>query len=295
MAALAAPDAGTVGLVFPQVSAYTYKSVADAPKYDVRIIVAGRGTDCSLGGVTVDTVVPADVPDASPMKLMPGATWTVALVGEVQAGDSGTGLKAVPLSDDFVLSPGDGGGLPVALRLVHAAPGLGHISLIYPPPDLGHSDLGWSLGDVSYGNANPLINGNGYLLEPPEAVTKSLVNLRLSTQKAGTPDLLPPATLSAAAGTVVTVVLVGTPPSTGGVLQLLECVDNAGTTNGLSACRVASVSTCGNGKLDPSEECDCGDGLPGHTSTDPQCFNQDGNPLSNGSMGGVCSLSCRLN
>jgi hypothetical protein len=180
------------------------------------------------------------------------------------------------------------------VRFIHAAPGL-------PPVNLVGSS--WGFKSVRFGQRNPWTDGGtddaGYLRVP--AGSSAMIDVRLSGQDAGANDLFPSPTVNAAAGSVLTLVLAGTTPM-GTAVQLLECVDNAGTTGAVSGCRTLSLSTCGNGITDPFEECDCGsNGIANCPSRNPGA----GAPVGNGVAGmshvdtvvgySPCSTTCRLN
>jgi hypothetical protein len=110
---------------------------------------------------------------------------------------------------------------------------------------------------------------------------------------------MPDPNVTTAPGEVVTMAVLGI-ASDGGSLQLLQCVDNAGTTTLYSRCTTISVSTCGNGALDPFEQCDCGNDLAG-TPQDPRCIGPvSGMPEHNCSMPNdmcprFCSALCTVN
>jgi hypothetical protein len=305
--AAASGDAGGGALGFPKVSAYSFVTPG---AYDLRIVVAAPGTDCSLGGLLVpDTTLGAG------RGLAPGSNTTLALVGMAQSpgADSGLQLQFVVLSDDPVGPPSsvplDGG--PVtgrfAVRFVHAAPALPPADLLGTPVDLTGTGLAgtkWSFKSVPFGHANPWKDGgtdpNSYQVVsavPPTAVVK----VQLSGQDAGAPDLFPAPTVTAAGGSVLTMVLAGTQSmpadtqSMGAPVQLLGCVDNGGTTTAFSTCRTLSVSTCGNGIRDAFEECDCGSN---GVSTDPQCAAttlSGAMQLNKDDVSYLCSTTCHLN
>jgi hypothetical protein len=300
-------DAGA--LDFPKVSAYSY---VPPGVYDVRIVVAAPGVDCSLGGLLVrDMVIGGDA------GLAAGTTTTLALVGMAHSpgDDSGVELQFLPLSDDPVgpaptmpLDGGPGSGR-FAVRFVHAAPGLPQANVVGMPVDpTGNGLTGskWSLKGVAFGHANKWVDGGwdkggtdrnlyqAFLAVPPaDSLTLGL------SGDASLPDAWPPpSTVPVGGGSVLTLVLAGTPwAGTGAAVQLMECADNAGTTTAYSACRTLSVSTCGNGVREPFEECDCG-AVPG-ISTDPLCAQPtaSGAPQQNSDdpmVGAVCSTTCHL-
>jgi hypothetical protein len=299
-----AADGGTAGLAFPQVSAYWLRPPV---AYAVRIVIGAPGIDCSVGGLLVaDTNVPATVMTA-------GSNTTVALIGQVGGGSGGDGglqLKLLPALPDDVVGPQPkvvADADPVdrfALRFVHAAPGVGPVNLGTEAPGGKVSTV---LSHVSIGQSNPVndagpaLDSNGYLVQSAWTATPVHVWPYSPVVEGGSPlpDLFPAASITAAGGSVLTLVLTGSPSV--GSIQLLECVDDAartnagaGTPNAYSLCKTTTVSTCGNGKLEAFEDCDCGSST--NTGTDdPQCASTSANATANGPLPQVCSTACRLN
>jgi uncharacterized protein DUF4397 len=229
-------EAGAAGLAFPQVSSY---SLVKPVQYDVRLVVAGSG-GCSAPLISDATTLPA--PAA-------GSSVTLAFVGEVNPtrGDGGDpGLQVHWFTDDSVAPAGAGGSASVALRFIHAAPGL--VAVDFGTGSGGSfqallsrvkfvQDPATAMAAVPDGGQR--FDSNGYWVRGP------LVSETLSThpssfgQDSGaTPETVAPS-VSAAAGSLLTIALVGS-PSTGTPIRLLECVDNAGTTTLYSTCSAIS-------------------------------------------------------
>ncbi len=240
-------DAGAEGLVYPQVSAYV--PVASFRSFAVRIVVGGS-PDCAAGIVRDLTDLPV---------LGSGAVSTIALIGEAQPEAQPTAtLQAISLPDDATQRVPDGGAPKIYLRFLHAAPGLSTSPLsmlldtVGKAPKVVFSDVAFGkTGAASSGpDAGPKVGVNGYLATDPCAPNVSScpsVSVERSGADAATP--LAAGTFPAAAGSVITLVLVGDTPATdagaaaGEPFQLLECVDNAATANILGSCSLLSSST----------------------------------------------------
>jgi hypothetical protein len=218
-----ASDAGA-GLAFPSTSAY---ALVTPGTYDARIVVGGG---CSAKIAADDTMLPA---------LAAGSSATIALMGDANPLSAGAALHVVGFLDD------GSGASAVALRFIHAA------------PDLASVDVGTVSGTafkalfsgIPFGQASaakqapatdgsaPPVDMNGYLSQP----ALSGVSLRAQVHgggDGGSASVANAPNVSVAAGSVVTVVVIGGAAST--PLGLLECVDNAGTVGPLSNCSVIS-------------------------------------------------------
>jgi hypothetical protein len=232
--ALALPNAGsacpasTVGLAFPQVSSY---ALVQAGQYDVRLVVAGV-TSCAAG-VADATSLPA---------IVAGGFETVALLGELnRATATAPGLQLAGFSDD----PAPVGA--IALRFIDAAPAFSVL-------DFGTgsgSSFKAVFSNVAFGQTAKTavgadggaasVDSNGYLSR--SAMTS--VSLAAEVHGALAPDGSVQDTavaknVSAAAGSVLTMVAVGAVAGAGGAASLLQCIDNAGTVCPLSNCTVIS-------------------------------------------------------
>jgi hypothetical protein len=293
-------DGGTLGaLAFPQVSAYMDLAPG---RYLVRLLPAAPGIDCSSSSL----ILPADFKTDSPAA---GATVTLALMGEAQPTGNDPALALVEFPDEYVGPPPkvevESGALDplFALRFINGAPGFGNADFLTGTLDsngtVTHEKPAFS--NVAFGSAK---NGS-------DAGTFTFVNqmpsasLGFRAQKAGAdagaPAPMPDPTVTIGPSAVVTMALLGT-TSNGGSLQLLECVDNAGTVTPYSLCTTISVSTCGNGTLDPFEQCDCGNPTATQSPMDARCFASDGvsrifnGPCVDGmSLCPICSNGCTLN
>jgi hypothetical protein len=249
------------------------------------------------------------VPDATMPTLAPGQTMTIALVGEAASppGNSGTQLRLLlpPFLDDTAGPTSkvvDGSTIDMCeLRFVHAVPGLGPVDLVTDTYDESTGTSGGTkqlFKSVTFGVSDP--DGGGYLVRPafnadPTNFSVPRLHVQLSGADAGAAqDLFPPATVEAAGGSALTLVLAGSSES---AVQLLGCIDNAGTTSLYSSCETLSISTCGNGTVDPFEECDCGK-IGGAVSTNPQCngtANSDSDFVAGvAAPSPVCSSTCHL-
>jgi len=238
-AAPQAPTCTTTGsspaVCFPQASSYTYVSPG---QYDARIVVAGA-PDCSSGIAA----------DATMLAMMPaGALQTIALLGETHPVGSDPALTLATFLDDQRPTGA------IALRFVQAAPSVSKADMgtgsggMFKPVFTGIGFAQSSAKQATAADAGaaadgglPTIDKNGY------ASMSALSSATLSARPSGAmQDSVVAAGVSAASGSVLTVALVGltTGPSVNdaGVQQgqLVECVDNAGTTGSLSNCRIIS-------------------------------------------------------
>ena len=214
--------AAAAALAFPQVSAYSYVAPG---RYDARLVVAGSA-DCTSGIAADATTLPA---------LAAGAFETIALVGEAHAAGSDPGLELVGFLDDQHPS-----GM-VALRFINAAPAIPKVDMgTGPAASFKPLFLGVSFGQTTIADAGATsVDSNGYLtMQPLAAVT-------LSAHPPGaTMDSATASNVSAAAGSILTIVLLGRTPGAsadaGPPGQFVECVDNAGTVGPYENCSALS-------------------------------------------------------
>lgn len=229
-----AAEAGTTRLGFPLVSAYFS---IPAGSYDVRVVAAGAPS-CAVG----------ILPDTTNLPTFGVQTFaTVALLGEEMPSGTDPGLQVVSF-EDSTTSSGSG----AALRFINAAPAI-------PAADFGEGSLSGSGGgfvtlfsgvffaaassaqDASRAanqssadassDASVPVDANGYYLD----LTLADTTVSAHDTRAGTDAAL--ASVSAAAGSVLTVALVGG-TSSGISPQLLECLDGAPPDGALSNCAV---------------------------------------------------------
>jgi hypothetical protein len=225
-------DGGTVGLAFAKVSSYSFVKPG---QYDARLVVFGA-LDCSAGVV-----------DGSALPALAGNAFeTIALVGEANRTGADPGLQVVGFLDDQNPSG------PVALRFIHAAPGLGAVDF----GTLGGTSTKFSvlLSGVQFGKAGTTqpdggvstVDLNGYLARPPmSAVALSVRPHGVAAPDGSAQDLAVASSVSAAAGSVLTIVAVGAAgvacsANAGAAACFLECVDNAGTIGPFSSCNIVS-------------------------------------------------------
>jgi hypothetical protein len=221
-----AADGGAGALAFPQVSAYVTLTPG---QYDVRLVTAGAGS-C---GVSIR-------PDATTLPVLAaGMAVTVALVGEEVPTAGDAPLQVAAFSDDVVSVD------LVTIRFINAAPALTQV-------DVGTGTIASFtplFQGVPFGTAStpaeaqahlptaqwPTVDANGY------RELFGLSNATISVHRPGTlrdaamPDTVVATGLSGAAGSVLTMALVGG-TSAGVPARLVECVDNAGTVGPLSNC-----------------------------------------------------------
>jgi hypothetical protein len=221
-----AADGGAGALAFPRVSAYVTLTPG---QYDVRLVTAGAG--CC--GVSIR-------PDATTLPVLAaGMAVTVALVGEEVPTAGDAPLQLAAFADDVVSVD------LVTIRFINAAPALTQV-------DVGTGTIASFtplFQGVPFGTAStpaearahlptaqwPTVDANGY------RELFGLSNATISVHRPGTlrdaamPDTVVATGLSAAAGSVLTMALVGG-TSAGVPARLLECVDNAGTVGPLSNC-----------------------------------------------------------
>jgi hypothetical protein len=223
-------EAGTMGLAYPQFSAYM---TLPPQQYAVRI-VAGGSVDCSV------PILPMDL--TSLPTLGAGGVATVALIGEMQAMPKT--LKVIGLRDDGTQPVAAGGSPKLYLRFLHAAPGLPEVNVSLDTVGNGSPREVFpsvAFGTVSAaptsGNAGLTIDKNGYL--STGSLSHSAMAVTTSGDAGGAQSVS--GHVTATAGAVLTVVLVGDTSSdagTGVPLQLVECVDNGGTAGLFADCSV---------------------------------------------------------
>jgi uncharacterized protein DUF4397 len=216
VAPLELADSSATGMSFPTVSAYVDLSPG---QYDVRFVVAGA-MDCQTG----------IGPDGTTPTLIVGSVMTMALLGDSNPMGGDQDLQIAAFSDDIDTSQ-------VALRFINASPSV-------PSADFGTGALGSSnfaplFVNVPFGtasNAQDAVDA----AEPVDLLgyvsSGALASVTLSAHTHGAQvDSVVAMGFSAASGSVVTVALVGV-TSSGIPTRLVECVDNAGSANGLSNC-----------------------------------------------------------
>jgi hypothetical protein len=224
-------DAAVPGLSFPQVGSYILMPLG---QYDARLVAAGS-PDCNVSVISPD--------DTKVAPLERETMTTIAAVGDVSPKAGAPGIGLVSFRDD-VLAKLDGGQPVVSLRFIQAAPALSAASIGTGRIANG-SFLQWFVG-VPFGQASneqeaqatetgttptTFVDPDGYdLLSTLSSATISVHEFKARA------DLVVARNVTAAPGTVLTMVLVGTPSS----LQLLECIDDAGTVGLLSACQIVS-------------------------------------------------------
>jgi hypothetical protein len=235
-------DGGVQGIAYQKVSKYFLMA---AHAYDVRVVVAGA-TDCSFGLVTDDTMG---------LALNDGSFETIALMGKASVASGASALKLVGFFDDpKAPPPADGGAAKLSLRFLHAAPDQGTLDLAvgstvpFKSVSFGQRSMA-PPADAGVVDGAPKLDPNGYW--STGALQSANVTVRPSGD-AGAPILTMP--LSAAAGAVITLSLVGESPDNDGgsgtlPLQLLECVDNAAVTGLYSNC--SPLTTTPEGGLVP--------------------------------------------
>lgn len=219
-------EAGSPALAFPEVSSYSF---VGPDQYDVRMVVAGA-SDCTVG-------ITADATNLPP--LGPGTFNTIALVGEANPVGAGAGLETVAFEDAA------GSGPAVAVRFINAAANV-------PAASFGSALAGGSVAEVftnvQFGQAGTLDGQTPDAGEETPAQTyASLMSPSgltfVVSSSSGTPAPLATANnVTIAEGAVVTLALIGpTGAIDGGIaVQLLECVDNAGTVGLLGNCQIIS-------------------------------------------------------
>jgi len=224
--ASAALDAGAAALPYPSVSAYF--EVAPG-HYDARVVVAGAA-NCDVG-------VAPDLTSLAPLGI--GMFATLALLGSARSATSGAPrLVLAAFLDDGV------GGTKVALRFINAG-------------FMGTVDFGTGKGatfkalfqGVAFGAANAVVDAGGAdgatsfdargyaLLSALSAATLS------ARATGGATDAVVASGVTIATGAAVTTALLGGEgdgEDGGGGMQLLECVDNAGTVGLTGSCAILS-------------------------------------------------------
>jgi hypothetical protein len=221
-------DAGLTGVPFPQASAYF--PVPPGP-YDARLVVGGA-SDCSAKLVDDATDLPA---------FAPGQPATVALIGSLGADGGVTPLTVVGFADDSTTKT-DGG---IGVRAINAVTGLHTINLELGTLAAASGAYKSIFVGMAYGTSSSMaanasiakVDPQGYGIVPP--VDMDGVAVRPS----GAPNNAALAAEAyAAAGSVVTFVMVDQPLPTGTSpsAQLVQCVDNAGTIGLTGTCSIIS-------------------------------------------------------
>jgi hypothetical protein len=163
-----------------------------------------------------------------------GSFATVALVGSVGA-VAAQKLSLVAFTDDGI------GGAKLSLRFINAASGapidFGMGSAAAFAPLFRGVAFGAANGIVDAGGADGAVkfDNNGYALLP------AFSSATLSARKDGvTQDSVVAHGISIAAGAAVTTVLLGSSVAddAGTAMNLLECIDNAGTAGVVGSCSV---------------------------------------------------------
>jgi hypothetical protein len=237
------PVTGTPGVPSPQFSAYV---TVTPGAYDARVVVGGA-TDCS-GGLADATNVP---------QLFSNGFATIAFVGR------GPMLQALPFADDTTpTTPApDAGSLKLYLRFLNAAPGFGAVDVGLDTKGTGTLKPLFNM--VAFGQTSTSANSTpdaglkvdnyGYLVT--SALSHStctggagacpLLSVQQSSASAeggAGGAVLASATVSAAAGAVVTIALVGdslvADSGNGAPTELLQCVDNGATVGLFGNCSV---------------------------------------------------------
>ena len=213
---------GGAALAFPRVSAYSYVAPG---RYDARLVVAGAA-DCTTGIAPDATMLPA---------LTSGTFATIALVGEAHAVGSDPSLQLVSFLDDQ-----RAGGM-VAMRFINAAPAIPKVDMgTGPVATFKPLFLGVAFGQTSSADGGASgVDSNGYLTMQPLAAAT------LSAHPPGaTTDSALASNVSAGAGSILTIVLLGRTPGAssdaGPQGQLIECIDNAGTVGAYENCSALS-------------------------------------------------------
>jgi hypothetical protein len=218
LAAATGSDAGSEGLAFPLVSAYT---LVPPGQYDARIIVGGA-VSCAVG-IRADTT---DLPI-----LAVGGAETVALAGEVVPSATDYKLHVLGLPDDV------SAGGSAEVRVINAAPAM-------PFVDFGTGSLSGGsflaiFREVQVGYASTpkegwtpaLVDTNGYNAGKP------ISSASFSGHNSGaTMDAVVSPSFSVPNGVVMTFIVAGGTSSISPAL--VACADNAGTAGVLSDCNV---------------------------------------------------------
>ncbi len=218
-------EAGPPALSFPAVSSYSFV-VAD--QYDARIVVGGA--DCTVGITTDATNLPP---------LARGSFTTFALLGEANPIGGAAGLEIVAFEDAA------GSGPAVAVRFINAAANV-------PAANFGSVITEGSIDevftDVQFGQAGTIDGQTPDAGEETPAETyaplTSPSGLTFAvTSTNGSPAVLTTANnVTIAEGAVVTMALIGPTGLVDGGLgvQLLQCIDNAGTVGPAGSCQIIS-------------------------------------------------------
>lgn len=211
-------DAGSNGLAFPLVSAYS--QVAPA-QYDVRVVVGGAES-CAAG----------ILPDATDLpSVAAGGAETVALAANVASNATDYQLHVVGFQDDI------SAGASAAIRVINAASAMPLIDL--GTGSLSSKDFLPIFRGVQFGHASTpqegskplLVDANGYNANQP------ISGATLSAHASGlTVDAVVSMAIAVPSGLVMTFVVAGGTSSTSPTL--IGCVDNAGTVDVFSDCNV---------------------------------------------------------
>ena len=227
-------DAGTcppglVGLAFTEVSSY---SLIQPQQYDVRIVVAGA-TSC-FPGIIDGTALP---------KLSASAFETVALIGDTTATGSAPGQQVTGFLDDWTPAPAG-----VALRFIHAVPSLSALDFgtgtgssfqtLFPSVAFDSADktaMGLEGGAAA-------VDSNSYTMLPElsSVPLSARVHGAVAVDGGAVQSVAVAPNVSAAAGSVLTIVAIGPVGDGDAPASLLECVDNAGTACTFANCTVIS-------------------------------------------------------
>jgi hypothetical protein len=213
--------AGSPGLAYPQVSAYSGVALG---AFDARIVAAGAS--CATAGL---------VPDATSLGALANATSSTLLVGgDFSIVGTDHGITVALLPDDAVLA---GGG--ASLRSVNAIASAG-------PLDFGLGAFATSfvplVTSVAFGKAsataapdNGAVDANGYL--PIAPLSGAAFSARASSSP--TKDAALAKSVQLPLGSVATAFAIG--GKTGDFLhppKILLCIDNAPLGSTLSSCEV---------------------------------------------------------
>jgi hypothetical protein len=217
-AAATGSDAGSDGLAFPLVSAYT---LVPPGQYDARIVVGGADS-CAVGILPDTTELPA---------LTAGGAETVALAAEVALNATGFQLHVFGFLDDIAASGS------AEIRVINAASAMPLIDV--GTGSLSSKDFLAIFRGVQFGHAGTpqdgwipfLVDTNGYNANKPISSSK------LSAHASGlATDAVVSMPVSVPSGVVMTFVVAGGTSSTSPAL--VACADNAGTAGVLSDCNV---------------------------------------------------------
>jgi hypothetical protein len=211
-------DGGTVAIAFPQVTAYHQLTPG---QYDLQIVAAGA-TSCTTGVTSTTTTIPS---------LAANAYSTFAIVGDTTMSGSDSPLKVVWFTDDSTAPTG------ALLRFINAAPDLAAV-------DFGQGSLGMTnfqplFTNVQYYTAGAT-GGDAGTVDTNDYVAQSALSaakFSAHTSTGGTSDSATASSVTVAAGSIATMVLVYgkngvvSPPP-----QFLLCLDNTATAGLFASC-----------------------------------------------------------